>query len=159
MYAGKILLNIDSYDMTSAYPSSMELDLYPMSKFVKVEPKNDEEFYKMLDKYACLMRVNFFNIECQHCAPSPYIPLAKCNKFRKPKNDNGRVLKADYLNITLTELDFEIIENMYEYESFSIERMYIAKKDHLPYELREVTFEYFRMKTELKGERIFLHEK
>lgn len=151
MYAGKILLNIDSYDMTSAYPSSMELDLYPMSKFVKVEPKNDEEFYKMLDKYACLMRVNFFNIECQHCAPSPYIPLAKCNKFRKPKNDNGRVLKADYLNITLTELDFEIIENMYEYESFSIERMYIAKKDYLPYELRKVTFEYFKMKTELKG--------
>lgn len=151
MYAGKILLNIDSYDMTSAYPSSMELDLYPMSKFAKVEPKNDEEFYEMLDQYACLMRINFFNIECQHCAPSPYIPIAKCNKFRKPKNDNGRVLKAEYLNITLTELDFEIIENMYEYESFSIERMYIAKKDRLPYELREITFDYFKMKTELKG--------
>ena len=29
--------------------------------------------------------------------------------------------------------------------------MYIAKKDRLPYELRKVTFDYFKMKTELKG--------
>ena len=138
-YAGKILENLDSYDMTSAYPSSCELDYYPMGKFTEVDGNSDiDYFYKCIDKYCCLFRINLFNVKVKDGVPSPYIPIAKCNKFSNVVNDNGRVLSADYLNITITELDFLLIEDMYDYEEFSIEKMYIAKRGKLPLELRKV---------------------
>lgn len=150
-FSGKILASLDSEDMSSAYPSACELDYFPMGKFTKVSPESDDEFYAHIDKHCCLFRLNLFDVRCHEDVPSPYIPIAKCNKFSKVENDNGRVLSAVYLSITVTELDFLLIEDMYDFESFSVEEMYIAPRGRLPYELREIIMEYFRLKTELKG--------
>ena len=83
--------------------------------------------------------------------PIPYIPSAKCHGIAEPLIYNGRVLEADFLTISLTEIDLQIILKQYKYEEIYINNSYRARKDYLPDELISQLFHYFENKSKLKN--------
>ena len=85
--------------------------------------------------------------------PCPYIPLDKSRNVKNRILDNGRILSADSLEITVTDIDFEIIDKQYVLsdENTEIFDVYFAHYDYLPSELRELVKTYYKQKTELKG--------
>lgn len=152
-YADEIVEDVDSYDKVSSYPSSLLTERYPMTPFRK-EQASVSHFRKMLKNgnFALLGRFEFFSIRLKdRLIGCPYIPKDKCRDLRGFTNSNGRILNADHLEISLTDIDFRIILSMYEWEGMTIRDLWSSKYHMLPLAFRNVVMEYYRIKTELKG--------
>lgn len=80
----------------------------------------------------------------------PYLPRDKCRNIRKGVYDNGRILQADYLETTLTDIDFKILIDQYEFDDFVAMEVAHARYGKLPPALIDMTIKYFEYKTELK---------
>ena len=87
----------------------------------------------------------------KHKEPIPYISLSRCQAldFRL---DNGRILEASYIEISLTEIDLEIIMDQYVFDSMDVITVMVAQKDFLPQLYRDVIQDYYNKKTSLKGD-------
>ena len=152
-YADEIVENVSSHDKVSSYPASMLTERYPMTPFRK-ERSSVSHFRKMLlnGNYALLGRFSFLNIRLKdRLIGCPYIPRDKCRNLTGFINANGRILKADYLEISLTDVDFRIILSMYEWDAMKISDLYSSRYHMLPLAFRNVVIDYYRVKTELKG--------
>jgi len=103
-------------------------------------------------KRACLMRVKLFDVKLKNPMwGAPYLAKAKCRNVQHCENDNGRILSADYLETTLTDIDFKIVLEEYDFSWIEFTDFYHCRYGLLPKQLRETVLEYFRRKTELKG--------
>ena len=61
-------------------------------------------------------------------------------------------MKAEYVEISLTEIDLEIILDTYTFDKVEIVQCMVAQKDYLPPEYRAVIQDYYNKKTALKGD-------
>lgn len=148
-YTGQILENVRSYDKQSSYPASMMMDKYPMTKFMAVSAS---KFNRVITQgYACIFRCLIKNVRFNMKTGDPYIDIAHCRNYKNIVNDNGRVLSADFLEMTITDIDYHIITKCYNIEEFYIKDLYISKYDYLPAEFRNELMYYFTGKCELKG--------
>lgn len=153
-YSGTIVENVDSYDYASSYPNVQINMLFPVSPWIHEDGMDlDRCLFKIYrHKRACLMRVALWGIKLNDPLwGCPYIPKAKTRNARGIENDNGRVLSADYLEITLTDIDFKIILDEYKFEYIEFLDFYHARYGKLPKALKNVILDYFRAKTDLKG--------
>lgn len=155
-YSGEILPGVESEDMNSAYPGSEIMELYPMgSWYVYTDPRNLN--YKRLKKFrsygqAIVFRAGFRKIRmADRFHGCPYISRHKCRNAWNVLNDNGRVLAADYIETTLTDIDLEIIESMYIWDDIEILSMASSAYKPLPVFLLDLIRGYYQMKTLLKG--------
>lgn len=157
-FNGTILHDVFSRDISSSYPYVMVYsNEFPMTKFLECTIDSNEKLYRYLKKYALLLTVVLKKPSTT--APIPYIPLSKCIKISENHViDNGRVLSADWLEITLTNIDLEIILNQYDRDFFTIKKCFYAKKGKLPIELREKVIEFYDKKTTMKGIDSLLYE-
>lgn len=158
-YSNEILEDVHSYDITSSYIWCMFGMKYPMSCFIKVKPHTYDEFLSYVNDYACIFDINFYDINCKKYGQMPYIPMAKSYNKIGAIADNGRVLRSDKISMTLTDIDFRIIEKDYEFSKVEIGNMCIAKYDLLPKEYRNLLLKWFRLKCELKGENDYFYMK
>lgn len=148
-WSNRLLHRISSFDMTSAYPAVMIQTKFPMSKFVPIDDKANFKAW-IANGFACLLEIQLTNPRVKTVRSVPYIPKAKCVTLRNPDIDNGRVLGAESLSIVLTDIDFNIIERTYTWDSMTVERCYISYYDYLPKELCEQVLTQFRDKCMLK---------
>ena len=65
--------------------------------------------------------------------------------------DNGRVAEADELCTTITNIDMDIINECYEWDSISIGAFYKYVKGYLPTPFVKTILELYAKKTTLKG--------
>ena len=153
-YSGMILENVSSFDRVSSYPDVQINELFPMGNWIH-EPEPDLErvirkIYKQ--KRACLLCIAFYDIRLKNPMDGcPYIAKHKCINLRDHYNDNGRILWADYLEVALTDIDFKIIYEQYDFESIAVLNMYHTRYGRLPRPLRDEVKKFFRAKTELKN--------
>lgn len=152
-YSGKILKNVASFDRSSSYPDVIENCYFPMKRFQYIGDISQKELESKMNKgYACLFRVQITNIEQKDkYYGNPYISYSKCRGVENAVKDNGRILSADYLATTITDIDYGIIEKEYTWEEIRILDCYISRYGELPKELKEIVNKYYRDKTELKG--------
>lgn len=150
-FVGYIIENVKSRDKQSSYPASMMLYYYPVSAFTLVRPRNQDEFNDMCNTMCCLMTITFYDIICKIDQQNPYIDLAHCERFSNIINDNGRILQASLITITITELDLECIRMCYDFDNLKVEKMYTSKRGKLPFEMRNYLMLLYKDKTELKG--------
>ena len=153
-YAEEILENVSSYDRVSSYPDVMINELFPMSAWIREDEIDIERACRKIykQKRACLMRVSFKNIRLRDPMDGcPYIPKHKCRNLSTHYNDNGRILWADFLEISLTDIDFKIIHQQYKFDFIVIHDFYHCRYGRLPKPLRDVIKKYYQDKTELKG--------
>lgn len=149
-YVGKELSNVTSYDFTSSYPSVMICEKYPMSTGKLINVKSMKELRYYMKTYCVLMDATFINIS----STSTYehsISESKCYKLEKSMVDNGRIVDAELLSITLTEQDFYIIEKLYKWEKLKVKNVRIYRKDYLPTCFIKAILDLYSTKTTLKG--------
>lgn len=153
-YADQILENVSSYDKVSAYPDAQINELFPMSAWIREENMDIERVCRKIYKHkrACLMRISFYNIRLKDPMEGcPYIPKHKCRNLAHHYNDNGRILWADYLEISLTDIDLKIILQQYDFDQAEIFDFYHCRYGKLPKPMLNVVSKYYKDKTELKN--------
>ena len=151
---GKVLNDVYSYDIASSYPTQQLTKKFPMKPFKWLDGDLSLERVFMFIGlgYAVVGEYHFTGLKLKNPKePVPYISLARCDALDF-KLDNGRILKAGYLEISLTEIDLEIIMDTYEFEKMEIVQCMVAQKDYLPAEYRAVIQDYYNKKTALKGD-------
>lgn len=153
-YANYILHDVHSNDYASSYPNVQINCRFPMSAWIREDGMNLDRCLLKIYKHkrACLMRVKIFDVKLKDPMwGAPYLAKAKCRNIKNCENDNGRVLSAEYLETTLTDIDFKIVLDEYEFSWIEFVDFYHCRYGLLPKQLRETVLEYFRRKTELKG--------
>ena len=151
-FADQLLKNVTSYDIASSYPACMVCNKFPMSKFMWITM---ETYYKLMEdreNYVFLIHAAFIHLRFKADHGIPYIPLAKTKGHSEDRIlDNGRIRKASFVTMWLSDVDLDIIKEDYDIEEIRFESVYVARADYLPEEFRNVVMDYFRAKTELKG--------
>ena len=151
---GRVLDDVYSYDIASSYPTQQLTKKFPMKPFKWLDGDLSAERVLMFIGlgYAVVGEYHFTGIRLKNeHEPIPYISLARC-EAQHFKIDNGRILAADYIEISLTEIDLEIIMTTYNFDKVEIVQCMIAQKDYLPAEYRSVIQDYYNKKTALKGD-------
>ena len=162
MYTNKICKNVTSYDFTSSYPTVLISEKYPMSKGKEVNVNSESELIKLIKNYCVLVDLQFNNIKSSFLYEQ-IISYSKCRNVKNPLINNGRIVQADSLTITCTDIDFLNIKDFYKWDNMKIGLCYIYKKDYLPKEFIKTILHLYKSKTELKGidgkEVEYLHSK
>ena len=150
-YAGDIIENVSSIDIVSSYPAVLLTCKYPMSKFIEVPNCSIAELKKLLKHKAVIMRMALYDVDLKdNFNGCPYLSRDKCRNILKGTFDNGRILRAEYLETTITDIDFKIIKQQYKWSSLNPFKVMYARYDLLPAPLRDQVMKYYRVKTELK---------
>lgn len=148
-YVNKTLHDMASIDYCSKYPSKICSSLYPMGKGEKIRIQNKEDFETRNRDYLSIFRVRFTGLRAKILYEN-YLSYSKCRNIVRPVLNNGRVVSADYLETSMTNLDFEIMKEAYEWDLVEIGDYYQYKKGYLPTEFIKCVLEFYRIKTELK---------
>ena len=111
--------NVSSFDFTSAYPYVMIAEKFPMSSGELIVINNKEELMKNLNLYCCLFDVTFEDIESTTWFES-YISSSHCYEKEKVVLNNGRIISAKSISLTLTEQDYFIIEKCYTWKKMKV---------------------------------------
>lgn len=77
--------------------------------------------------------------------------FSKCAKIKGYSLDNGRVLKADYVQLSLTNIDYEIFQLCYDFDNLNIIDFRISSNDYLSPTFVKYILELYGNKTTLKG--------
>lgn len=142
---------IDSFDFTSSYPTVMIAEQFPMGRGKYVKPKSLEEFQKFLNHYCSVFDVRFLNIRQKKDVPDSVISGSKCSRLVRPVLNNGRVYSADELITTVTNVDFEVFTQFYDFDSYEVKNMIVYRKAYLPKPIIEGILKLYGNKTKLKG--------
>ena len=146
MYAGKLINElIEHYDFASSYPTVMIAEKYPMTKWYYNGINEIDE--NKFDDMAFIFYLKFYNIES--VSFNTYIQSSKVTG-KKMDFDNGRVIRAEYLEIYVTEQDYITICNNYTWDRMEVVRVWQCKKDYLPRPFLEYILQLYANKTELK---------
>lgn len=155
--------DVSSYDMSSAYPYAMISGLYPITPFYEATITSLDMLDDYNNRYCTIAYYAFENVKLKKGIPFPYIPYSKCIEFIAPSYEgrfkgkeycyNGRVLEADFIKIAMTNYDYQIFINQYDYddENVRVEDFYFSYKGFLPKELTNTVIEFFTLKSQLKG--------
>lgn len=150
-HSGDILENISSVDIVSSYPSSLLMNKYPMTRFIKEDVNDFNELIEDKEK-ALLFRVRFNNIDVNDMLQGhTYLSIDKCRNIKGGTIANGRIIRADSLETTITDIDFNIINRRYVYDRMEILDLYSSNYRLLPSMFRKVVKKYYDIKTKLKG--------
>ena len=156
-YAGDIVENVHSADRSSSYPAVMCNCEFPMTEFVPILPKDLNKDYIArcitIRHKALLLRIGIKDLKLRDpfwgC---PYLSKDKCRNIHKAVDteDNGRILEAEYLETTVTDIDLKIIMEEYTGQIIFLQGWYSSYKK-LPEPLINEVVKYYKDKTELKG--------
>lgn len=153
-FAGDVIENVHSYDRSSSYPDVQINCLFPQGRWNYTNKATEDEVIHLIEnhKKACLMRVSLLNVRLTDPYwGAPYLSKDKCRKIVNGVYDNGRILSADYLETTLTDIDYGIVKSEYSYDEFLADDLWSCRYAPLPKELKEVIIQLYKDKTELKG--------
>lgn len=179
IYSDATLEDLGSMDMSSAYPADMVEKPFPMTPFLPVKEGRLPDFEEFVENYACILDLTFYDLQVKTLNTIPYIPKAHCTGFPKFKkgerefelnqsyddieflSDNGRVLKAKELSMVITDIDYKIIKDTYNFDaSKTVCRVcLISEYDYLPDELRKTILCQYYDKTTLKDKDPYLYMK
>lgn len=141
-----VLDNVRSKDISSSYPTELCLEKYPMTYFEETVPCDD---YFNNDDYSYIIT---FDVEHLHSKRwNTWLSFSKCSKIKGYSLDNGRVLKADYVQLSLTNIDYEMFQLCYDFENLNIIDFRVSNNDYLSPTFVKYILELYGNKTTLKG--------
>lgn len=158
-YVGRELTQVASYDIGSSYPSVLVLRKFPMSKATYIGVPTKEQFSYLIKTKCCLFDLKLTNVRPKIWTEHP-ISISKCwrkdlaidDKKTWDGNDNGRLVTARSIVITVTEQDYITFREFYEwnYEQYANFRYY--EKAYLPKSFVKAILKLYESKTKLKGD-------
>lgn len=147
---GLIFDNVASEDLSSAYPAALVLERYPMGRGTRLEDLSSDSIRFTLRNYACLMKIALSGVYSRFGGDN-FLSYSKCRNVKGHELDNGRILKADYLETSITNLDWEIIKGSYEIESVKVIELWFYPWGYLPKQFIKGVLKLYADKTALKG--------
>ncbi len=151
LYSGEILKNVGSADLASSYPAVMVMKKFPMSRGTFVGNCTEPQLNFLINKGYCLLfTVKLFGVNPDFVYEN-YISISRCSEVSKDVVvNNGRIASASYLQVSVTEQDWDIIKKCYTFEraEFYSVRYYVA--DYLPLPLILSILKLYANKTSLK---------
>lgn len=147
---GYVIPNVASYDFTSSYPAVMVAEKFPMSPAEKITVRTKDELLENIELYNCVFDVYFEGLE----AVKPYehyISSSRCWGIVNAQLDNGRIVRADKLYTSITDIDYKIIAEYYKWDKMSIGEFRRYMRGYLPTEFITAVLDLYEMKTTLKG--------
>lgn len=153
-YANYTLHNVHSADRSSSYPDVMCNCKFPISEFYRLGSIEYDEMITLLGKRqkACLMRVSITGLHLTRVDwGCPYLSLSKCRNIENALEDNGRIIAADYLETTITDIDLKIVLGEYSFTDIKFYDVATARYGYLPDQLIKTICQYYQYKTELKN--------
>lgn len=154
-YAGEILHNVHSVDISSSYPSAECNNRFPVAEFRAIESPDTTKLMKYMvdEKRPVLAQIALYNVRLSDLSwGCPYLATDKCRNIVRAEYDNGRILRADYLETTVTDIDLRIILEEYDADHIDCHTLYISRYGWLPDPLIDCIQGYYKAKTELKGD-------
>lgn len=148
-HSGKIMKDVDSFDFTSSYPYVMLSERFPMGKGELIEGATAEDVIEMSKKYSVLFDAEFVGLYSVFWEDN-YISASKCWIKEGAVVNNGRIVDADRIRITLTDVDLEIIRATYKWTTLTVHSVYRYRRDYLPRNLIRAIIKLYKDKTELK---------
>ena len=158
LYSNQVMEDVGSADLTSSYPYTMVAQYFPMTPFNYIGEVNDPSILrKLLSRFCCLFDVQFTNLR-PRVEFENILSLSRCwnplNVREEPVNcsvNNGRVISADLIATTLTELDFDNMTRFYSWDSMRVVNMRTSHRGYLPKALIVAVLDLYEAKTSLKG--------
>lgn len=148
--SNKVFYKVGSFDFTSSYPAVMVAEKFPMSSPFYAVIRDEKTLNHYLQNYNCVFDISFENLCAKTIIDNP-LSLHKCQNTKNVETDNGRVISADYLTISITEVDFDILKNFYEWSNFTIGKFMYFYKGYLPTDFIRSILYLYRDKTILKN--------
>lgn len=146
VHTNVVLDNVCSKDISSSYPTVMCLEKYPMTYFEETIPCND---YFNNDNYSYIITFDVEHLRSKLW--NTWLSFSKCAKIKGYSLDNGRVLKADYVQLSLTNVDYEMFQLCYDFDNLNIIDFRISSNDYLSPTFVKYILELYGNKTTLKG--------
>ena len=153
-YSGRIIKNVKSADRSSSYPDVLCNCQFPVSPFFHAGRVSYNTLLNMIvvRKKAVIMRIAISKLRLHDDLwGAPYLSKDKCRRIEKGAFDNGRILSAEYLETTITDVDFKIILEQYDFDDLCAFDVSYARYGKLPKSLIDTVIEYYKAKTELKN--------
>lgn len=153
-YSGRIIKNVKSADRSSSYPDVLCNCQFPVSPFFHAGRVSYNTLLNMIvvRKKAVIMRIAVSKLRMHNDLwGAPYLSKDKCRRIEKGAFDNGRILSAEYLETTITDVDFKIILDQYDFDDLCAFDVSYARYGKLPKPLIDTVIEYYKAKTELKN--------
>ena len=118
---------------------------FPSDKFT---PCNIKRIEQMNKNYAYLIVIRMTNVKSKYW--NNFISQSKCRHIRNGRYDNGRVMSADSLEITLTDVDLYLLNEAYDFEYEILECWYSIYR-YLPKQFINFILDKYVLKTQYKG--------
>lgn len=149
-HVNKVLYKVGSHDFTSSYPAVMVLEKFPMSRGKLITNGiNDKELLEILLSYCAMFDIEIFGLTPKLFHEHP-ISRYKCWICENALVDNGRVVMADHIGTTITEQDFFIYIEFYNWDRIEIRNLRIYERNYLPKKFVEAILALYAKKTTLK---------
>ena len=145
-------MNIRCFDLSSSYPASLTMFKYPVSNFDKVDVKDFKKYSSMdvlTSDYRWYAEIKLKNMNSKII--NTFWSLSKTVDISGYEVDNGKVSHADSVTIMLTDVDWWIFQQAYEWDSIEVLELHVATAGYLSKELILKILDYFRGKQMLKG--------
>ena len=144
MYTDEIIKNVTSFDFASSYPYIMVTHKFPSLEFKRCYIHTFEE---MSSRFAYLLVIKMRNVNSRYY--NNFLSMSKCRNIKKGKYDNGRVISADELEIVITDIDFRILKDAYNFD-YEILECYYSLYKYLPKQFIDFVLNKYIKKTEYK---------
>lgn len=160
-YANRLVKNVHSYDRSSSYPDVLCNCKYPVKEFSRVLNPSSEKLNKYVFERGkpILAHLVISDVRLKDSLwGCPYIAYGKCKSVINPRLDNGRILSADILECAVTDIDYKIMCDEYDFTIDEVPELYYSTYGRLPQPFIDCVIQYYRDKTELKdvdGQEIF----
>lgn len=151
-YVRKVVKDVTSFDFTSSYPSVMISEKFPMGpgEVVDVSNMRESEFLRNLRQYCCIFELELFDVMPKVYYDN-YISESRCREVRNRQCNNGRIVRAEHLVITVTEIDYLLIQKFYTWSKKRIANFRRYYKSYLPKDFVLAILKLYGDKTQLKG--------
>lgn len=151
------LTDVYGYDATSYYPYLLETQEFPTGAGRWVDCRNQKEVEASLNDFACLLEIEFQDIE--GTGKYTYIdnPTYSENLLWDSYDDEGNriagsyVLSAKKLRLVIWSKELELIKKLYRYTHLTYIQCLQFDLSMLPVCFRKKLIGYYRVKTEKKG--------
>lgn len=153
-YINETIEDLELVDASSAHPAKILLEPFPIGDWQWIKNCDPEKLIKYIytRKRAVIAQIRFNNIRLKDkYDPAPYIPENKCLIRGKKSSIFNRILKAEQIEIFLTDIDFKIILVQYEFDSFDVVKAMKCRYGMLPAQLRDFVAQLYAEKTSKKG--------
>lgn len=144
--------DIEGADFNSSYPFCLLCFRYP-GKFVPLgRDVKPDYIIRNSEDYGFIFRAKFFNIHLkQHYFSMPCLQASKCDFSINADIDNGRIKKAGYVSLLLTEQDLIVLDSIYEWDKQSVcEEVEVSAKEYLPRWFTDYVYKRYEEKTYMK---------